>query len=135
VEHAGQGINIINEVSSMTVEKFYPSTENVPSANLKQGKGVVASTGRKAAGLTEERFLLDKSHACIPDFARERRLTESGHNRCRRFKILVGECHPDPQGVPLRNEWVHTRLHPAGLACAEHVVDARQDRVYIVRPK
>jgi hypothetical protein len=47
----------------------------------------------------------------------------------------LGGGHPDPQGVPLRNEWVHTRLHPASLACAEHVVDARQDRVYIVRAK
>jgi hypothetical protein len=120
----------------MTADKFYPSTENVPGANVKQGKGVVASTGRKAVGLTEERFLLDKSHACILDFAWKRRLTESGHNRCRRFRSLAcGGCHPDPQDVPLRNEWVHTRLHPAGLACAEHVVDARQDRVYIVRPK
>jgi hypothetical protein len=74
----------------MTAEKFYPSTENVPGANVKQGKGVVASTGRKAVGLTEERFLLDKSHACILDLARGRRLTESGHHRCRRFKSLVG---------------------------------------------
>jgi len=48
---------------------------------------------------------------------------------------LWGGGHPDPQGVPLRNEWVHPRLTPAGLACAEHVVDARQDGVYIVRPK
>jgi hypothetical protein len=96
---------------------------------------VVASTGRKAVGLTEERFLLDRSHALILDFSWNRRLTESDHNRCRRFRSLVGGSHPDPQGVPLRNEWVHTRLHPAGIACAEHVVDARQDRVYIVRAK
>jgi hypothetical protein len=31
----------------MTSEKFYPSTENVPGANVKQGKGVVASTVEK----------------------------------------------------------------------------------------
>jgi hypothetical protein len=123
----------IIEGFSIAAEKFYPSTENVPSANVKPGKGVIASTDRKAVELTEERFLLDKSHACILDFARGRRLTESGRHRCRRFRSLVG--HPDPQGVHLRNEWVHTCLHPAGIACAEHVVDARQDRVYSVRAK
>jgi hypothetical protein len=58
----------IIEVFSIAAEKFYPSTENVPGANVKPGKGVVASTGREAIGLTEERFLLDRSHALIPDF-------------------------------------------------------------------
>jgi hypothetical protein len=56
----------------MIAENIFPSTENIPGSNVKQGKGVVGHTGIESVGLAEERLPLNRSHALIFDLVRKR---------------------------------------------------------------
>jgi hypothetical protein len=67
IHSSGSGSLPVNTISGSAWFQNHGSIGDVLTI-YPWGKGVVASTGREAIGLTEERFLLDRSHALIPDF-------------------------------------------------------------------